>query len=306
QGHGSGMVSYTIQPRAGQASGTQIKAQARVLFNTTAPQDTNEITDTIDGQAPVTTLTATPLTPGGSDYQGQGSAQDDAGGSGVKHVTVYVAADGGDFKIWQRQTTQTSAVYNGPAGHTYQFLALATDNAGNREKPPPMLLVPDDGSQPNLGTVPNVGQTSQDIPLSPPPAPAPQPPTTPLLVEAQRGIPGPPPAAGASEFHSVLRPFVGSAYATGFAQSEPDLEPATVAPLPDGSEITSGGPGIGPLAIAPLPDGSALVSGGAWRNQLFHVPRVGGAVGAPLATLPQPIYALAFDPSGNLWAATGG
>src|SRR5262249_9691180 len=29
-------------------------------------------------------------------------------------------------------------------------------------------------------------------------------------------------------------------------------------------------------------------------------------VGAPLATLPQPIYALAFDSSGRLWATTGG
>src|SRR5262249_33526180 len=76
QGHGSGMVSYTIQPRAGLASGTPIKAQARVLFNTAAPQDTNEVMDTIDGQAPVTTLTATLLTPGGSAYQVQWSAQD--------------------------------------------------------------------------------------------------------------------------------------------------------------------------------------------------------------------------------------
>src|SRR5262249_18376648 len=160
----------------------------------------------------------------------------------------------------------------------------------------------------------NLGATSRDIPLVPPPVPAPQPSTNTLFVEAQKGIPGPPPAAGASEFRQVLRPFVGSAYATGFGQSEPDLGPSIVAPLPDGSGITSAGPGIGPLAIAPLPDGSALVSGGAGRNQLFHVPRVGGAIGNPLATLPQPIYALAFDTNGAgrgspdpaLWAATGG
>src|SRR5262249_3256309 len=130
-GHATHMVTCPIHPTAGLASGPQIKAQARVLFNPPAPQDTNEVADTIDGQAPAPTLTATPLTPGGSAYQVQWSAQDDAGGSGVKHVTVYVAADGGDFKIWQRQTTQTAAVYNGQAGHTYRFLALVTDNAGN-------------------------------------------------------------------------------------------------------------------------------------------------------------------------------
>src|SRR5205807_7613391 len=123
--------------------------------------------------------------------------------------------------------------------------------------------------------------------------------TNPLFVEAQKGVPGTPQASRASEFQQVLRPFTASAYATGFGQSEADLGPSVVAALPDGSEIVSGGPGIGPLAIAPLPDGSALVSGGPRRNQLFHVPRVGGPVGEPLATLPQPIYALAFDPSGN-------
>ena len=59
-------------------------------------------------------------------------------GPASTHVTLYVATDGGDYTIWQRQLTVAtgSAVYMGAAGHTYQFLALATDNAGNQEQCP--------------------------------------------------------------------------------------------------------------------------------------------------------------------------
>ena len=117
-----------------------------VAVDIAAPLDTEKLTQLIDGAAPTTTLTASPLSPGSSDYQVRWSSGDDAGGSGVKHVTVYVAEDGGDFVIWQRQTTATSAVYQGRAGHTYEFLALATDNAGNRERPPAGVQAPDDGS----------------------------------------------------------------------------------------------------------------------------------------------------------------
>jgi hypothetical protein len=93
-----------------------------------------------------------------------------AGGSGVKHSTVYVSEDGGSWRIWQRQTTATSAVYEGTAGHRYEFLALSTDNAGNRELPPAGQQAPDDGSRPSVGIAPTVGSTTQDV--GQPPAPS--------------------------------------------------------------------------------------------------------------------------------------
>ncbi|MFX5914951.1 hypothetical protein ABTE45_19215, partial [Acinetobacter baumannii] len=79
----------------GLATGTQLTGQARVIFNTTAPIDTQQLTFTLDGAAPVTSLTATPLAQGSSDYKVQWTATDDAAGSGVKDVTVYVSVDGG-------------------------------------------------------------------------------------------------------------------------------------------------------------------------------------------------------------------
>ncbi|MGA2068563.1 MAG: CARDB domain-containing protein, partial [Thermoguttaceae bacterium] len=279
----NGFVTYTIKPLAGLATGTRISAQARVLFNTAPPQDTPQITQTIDGAAPTTTLTVNPVSPGSSDYQVSWNAVDDAGGSGVKGVTVYVAEDGGAYQIWLDQTTETQAIFNGQAGHTYQFLALATDNAGNHEQPPSGQSVPSDDSGVDLGSLPTVPATTSG--LGAPAQPSPQPSSNPLFVQAEQGIPAPTPTANPSEFQKVLQPFAAQAFATGIGQSEA---------------------GIGPIAILSLPSGSVLVSGGPDRNELFLFAGTGGQAGAPLATLPYPIYDMALDASGNIWATTGG
>src|SRR5206468_3581867 len=49
QGDGRGFVSYTATPKAGLATGTQLTAEARVIFNTAAPMDTQQLTFTLDG-----------------------------------------------------------------------------------------------------------------------------------------------------------------------------------------------------------------------------------------------------------------
>jgi len=249
-----------------------------VLFNSAPPQDTTELRQVIDAVAPTTVLSATQLAAGGSDFQVSWSATDDAGGSGVKHVTVYVAEDGGDFKIWLRQTADTSASYQGRSGHTYEFLALATDNAGNRERAPFGVQATDDGSGVNLGGRPLVEQTRTDR-FSPAIMVGPMPIGNSLFQEALQGIPSQPPASRLAEFQSVVRPFTAQAFATG---------------------IPASGAGIGPLAIEVLSDGSVLASGGPTRGQLFHFPADGGQAGSPLADLPYPIFDLQQDPSGRL------
>ena len=77
-------------------------------------------------------------------------------------MTLYVAEDGGDFKIWQRQlpTSQGTLVYTGRAGHSYEFLALATDVAGNQEEPGFGVNAAADGSTVNLGGLPKVPSTT--------------------------------------------------------------------------------------------------------------------------------------------------
>ena len=96
----------------------------------------------------------------------------------------------------------------------------------------------------------------------------------PAVHQAQQGVPNAPPASNPSEFKTVLEPFQAQSFATGFVQSDGIL---------------------GPMALAEAADGTFFISGGAVRNELFHVAKFGGAIGAPLATLPYQIFALAFD-----------
>ena len=51
--------------------------------------------------------------------------------SGVAAYDVQVSLDGGPWADWQPATTQTSAIYQGSAGHGYAFRVRATDGSGN-------------------------------------------------------------------------------------------------------------------------------------------------------------------------------
>jgi large repetitive protein len=283
-GSGAGFVTYTTAPLPAATTGDVIEAQARVLFNNAPPQDTALVTHVIDAVAPQTTLTATPLGADGAHHLIQWSAVDEEAGSGVRHVTIYAAQDGGDFRIVQAQSTDTSLVFEGEPGSTYEFLALATDHAGNREQPPFGVAAPDDGSRANLGALPDVLATTTQN-LGPPPPPAQEPSSNPLFLEAQAQVPAAPATNRPSEFESVLRPFVARSFATGIGQSFSD---------------------IGPMAIVPLDDGSVLVSGGLNRGSLYRLALEGGEAGDPLVTLPYPVFDMALAQDGTLWAATGG
>ena len=142
--------------------------------------------------------------------------------------------------------------------------------------------MPDDGSHVNLGGTPSVGATTVDV--GQPPAPSTAPATNPLFAQAEAGVPAAQPAKP-SQFGAVLAPFVGAQFGTGVGQSFA---------------------GIGPLAILDLGDGNFLVSGGGNRGALYRFDQDGGRALVPVAQLDQPIFDMAFDASGGLWATSGG
>ena len=284
RGAGSGFISYDAQPVEDIATATEISAQARILFNNAPPLDTPTISNLVDGAAPTTAVTVEALSEGSSDYLVKWDAQDEEFGSGVKHVTVYVAEDGGDFTIWQQQTTDTEGVFTGKAGKAYEFLALATDNAGNREIANLGVTLPDDGSGTNLGSLPNVGRSSEPTP-APASPPNPNYKTNPFFTEAKAAVPNTINTTSPSEFDSVLRPFKATAFATGIQGSHAN---------------------IAPLAIAELEDDTFLISGGKNRGSLYKVDRIGGKVGSPLIELPYPVFEMELDSQGYIWATTGG
>ncbi|MEO7621604.1 MAG: CARDB domain-containing protein, partial [Gallionella sp.] len=283
-----GYVSYTVQNLSTAISGASITSGARVIFDDAPPVDTATVTNTLDAAAPVTTVTATAL---GIDTQGKPGfdvkwhATDDA--SGIKHITVYVAENGGDFKIWQRQVSpdQTQAVFIGTAGSTYEFLAVATDNAGNLEAAQVAnAVLPDDGSRQAvldaLGADASLTQTAQ-TPLA---AADRSYVANALFQQSTQQLPGFVATALPGDLQTVLAPFTMHGFADGFAASAAD---------------------IGALAMVELPDHSMLVSAGTLRNEVYRFSAEGGRSTTPLFTLNVPVLDMAVDAVGQLWVLTG-
>lgn len=180
----------------------------------------------------------------GNDYLVAWNAADDANGSDVKSVTIYVSTDGQAFKIWQRQLADTTGqlVYSGQVGRAYEFLVLATDHAGNREAAPFQSYAADDDAASNLGTLPTVnGTTAPNFGI--PPEPAPTPALNPYFQLAQQLVPSTPIPHQASEFQQVLSPFVGAVFAAGIEQSHATIGPLAIVETNDGSFLVSGGAG---------------------------------------------------------------
>ncbi len=216
RGQGAGFVAYSVELSEAAATGAIVTANARVSMDNAAPEDAPALTYTADATAPASRLTVTPLNDE-ADFKVAWSVTDDANGSGFKHVTLYVSEDGKDFKIWKRQVTDSTGedVYEGRVGHTYEFLALASDRAGNREIPPSGDTAPDDGSSTPLGDLPRVEETTRpNFGQAPTPTTAPS--TNPLFVQAEKRVPSPVSPSNAADFNSVMQPFFASAFATGF------------------------------------------------------------------------------------------
>ncbi len=142
---GDGSVSYTVEPKASDTTGTTINAQATVYFNpglvNGSSLETSSFFNTIDSGSPTSSVSVLPsFSP--ANFNVSWAGQDDAGGSGIASYNVYVSDDDGPFTIWQSATTQTSATFTGQNGHTYGFYSVATDNAGNDQRTPGVRRLP--------------------------------------------------------------------------------------------------------------------------------------------------------------------
>ncbi|MCC6007963.1 MAG: tandem-95 repeat protein, partial [Rhodobacteraceae bacterium] len=276
----SGEVGYSVRLAGGEFSGNAVRAEARVLMDDRQGIVARAPEVRADVRLPSSTLDVTEL--GNDRYELRWAASDDVA---LSHVSLFAAADGGSFRLIAAQMADASGalLFEGEPGVRYEFLSLATDRAGNREQPETGRSLPADAPPPDLGAAVAVDGTTAEAPIVLPDVAIA---SNPLFARAQAGgatpysSPNLPP-----EFGAVGDPFVAEAFATGIAGS---------------------GAGIGPLATAEAPDGTILVIGGETRNTLWRLDAEGGAVGDPLLLLDHPVYDLAFDADGRLWAATGG
>jgi RHS repeat-associated protein len=150
-GRGLGFISYTIQPKAGLTTGTQIRAIASITFDSNPAISTDQVNDedpsqgidpskqalvTIDAGSPTSSVATLAATTNSASFAVNWSGSDDTGGSGIAFFDVYVAIDSGPFESWLTATPLMSATYDGANGHSYAFFSVAHDYVGNVETLP--------------------------------------------------------------------------------------------------------------------------------------------------------------------------
>ncbi|MCH2167041.1 MAG: tandem-95 repeat protein [Oceanicola sp.] len=273
-------LGWFARSATGLVSGNGVSAEAVVLMDDRAPERAANAPARLDLRAPTTRLQQQDL--GGGRIALDWAAADDVG---VQHVTLYAQEPDGPWRILVRRAEGAASGYvaeNVVPGT--RFLALATDIAGNIERPALAEALPADGPRVDLGAPPETARTPADPPLAQP-GPAP---TNPLFLAAQIDQLTPYVADVApASFSALNTPFAGEAFAASIPTSE-------------GS--------IGALDVLELSDGRVWVTGGVARASIWELDleNDGAPVGEPIQTADLPLYDLAEGLDGRVWAATGG
>jgi hypothetical protein len=128
---GEGTVSFTVMPRSGVPTGTQIQNGATIVFDLNAPISTPTWLNTLDNTPPTSSVKPLPPNEPTSGFTVNWSGTDV--GAGIQDFTIYVSDNGGLFAAFLTNTTATSATFTGQSGHTYGFYSIARDLVGNVE-----------------------------------------------------------------------------------------------------------------------------------------------------------------------------
>ena len=195
--------------------------------------------------------------------------------------------DGGDYTAFLANTTQTSLIYQGNPGDTAQFVVLSSDNAGNVEAAPDGVFLPPYDPQINLGGPPAAAVDADQRaaagrrrrhPGEQQPAVRAGAKGLPSLGAGRRSLPTSrrsPPTVPARRLRHRLRRLRQPASVRWASPSRRTARASTSAAALAATTCTS----------SASPAASAIT---------------------PLATLDEPLYDMAFDANGHLWATTGG
>jgi hypothetical protein len=126
-----GSTFFTVMPKQGLPTNTQVQNQASIVFDVNAPIATPTWLNTLDNTPPTSSVQPLPSTAPAASFTVTWSGTDV--GAGVQDYTIYVSDNGTAFTAWQQNTTATSATYTGQVGHTYGFYSIARDLVGNIE-----------------------------------------------------------------------------------------------------------------------------------------------------------------------------
>lgn len=152
---GEGAVTFQLKPYEGLKTGDTISIAANIVFDTNDTIPTNRWTNKIDAGMPESKLTAEthPTLP--NVYNLKFTGKDDEGGSGIRHLLLYLANHNGIYEEIDTVAVDSVLAFPVEAGKQYKLFSIAIDNTGNRE---PTKLEPD--------VILNFNQAPTDIALS--------------------------------------------------------------------------------------------------------------------------------------------
>jgi len=127
----TGHVLFSIRPLPGLPSGTDIRNTADIQFEVFDIYTTNEVVNIIDAIPPAGTIDPLPDEVTTSEFSISWSGTDEIGE--IDYFTILVSTDGSDFSEYITRTEDTTASFEGEDGHSYGFICIATDVAGNIE-----------------------------------------------------------------------------------------------------------------------------------------------------------------------------
>ena len=137
---GEGAVTFQLKPYEGLKTGDSISIQASIVFDTNDTIPTNRWTNTIDAGMPESKLTAELHPTLLNVYNLKFTGKDDEGGSGVRHILLYLANHSGIYEEIDTCAVDSVLLFPVEAGKQYKLYSIAVDNAGNRE---PAKMEPD-------------------------------------------------------------------------------------------------------------------------------------------------------------------
>ena len=134
---GEGYVTFSVDLKPGLAHGTAVKNKATIIFDKNFPIETNEYVNTIDREAPVTTLRHVGYAADLQTVEVFCNSKDD---SGVVSYQLFASKDGGEY-TYEGQFPGTALYPVAPGDESiYSFYVLATDGVGNTESVAPEAL----------------------------------------------------------------------------------------------------------------------------------------------------------------------
>ncbi|MHB1688190.1 MAG: DUF7619 domain-containing protein, partial [Ignavibacteriaceae bacterium] len=130
---GEGWVSFTVSPKSGLASGTDLKNKATITFDLNKPITTNEYSNRLDFKPPTTTMNQLAQSINDKSFIVKWKSNDDPDGSGVESSTIFMSVDNGPFNMVGASNSDSLIISAEAGEHKYSFYALAKDFVGNVE-----------------------------------------------------------------------------------------------------------------------------------------------------------------------------